>query len=227
MKEKESEELQKLSLFYGMTEEEIDKLIECSHSMIREYKAKELVMEKGRKITHFGVVLEGRLQMVQDDYSGNRDVFLTIEPAQLFGEVFAFAGMAELPADIEAIEKSRVLFLDYSRIRNVCRHSCTFHSNLLSNLLKIVAQNNMALNDKIEIMSKRTTKEKIMAFLVKEAKRQGAASFEIEMDRQTMADYLGVERSAMSAEIGKLRKEGRIQAEKRRFTISDQLETEG
>ena len=76
-------------------------------------------------------------------------------------------------------------------------------------------------------MSKRTTKEKIMAFLVKEAKRQGAASFEIEMDRQTMADYLGVERSAMSAEIGKLRKEGRIQAEKRRFTISDQLETEG
>ena len=84
----------------------------------------------------------------------------------------------------------------------------------------------MALNDKIEIMSKRTTKEKIMAFLVKEAKRQGTASFEIEMDRQTMADYLGVERSAMSAEIGKLRKEGRIQAEKRRFTISDQLETE-
>ena len=117
--------------------------------------------------------------------------------------------------------------MDYSRIRNVCRHSCTFHSNLLSNLLKIVAQNNLALNDKIEIMSKRTTKEKIMAFLVKEAKRQGAASFEIEMDRQTMADYLGVERSAMSAEIGKLRKEGRIQAEKRRFTISDQLETEG
>ena len=227
MNEKESEELQKLSLFYGMTEEEIDKLIECSHSMIREYKAKELVMEKGRKITHFGVVLEGRLQMVQDDYSGNRDVFLTIEPAQLFGEVFAFAGMAELPADIEAIEKSRVLFLDYNRIRNVCRHSCTFHSNLLSNLLKIVAQNNLALNDNIEIMSKRTTKEKIMAFLVKEAKRQGAASFEIEMDRQTMADYLGVERSAMSAEIGKLRKEGRIQAEKRRFTISDQLETEG
>lgn len=145
MNEKESEELQKLSLFYGMTEEEIDKLIECSHSMIREYKAKELVMEKGRKITHFGVVLEGRLQMVQDDYSGNRDVFLTIEPAQLFGEVFAFAGMAELPADIEAIEKSRVLFLDYNRIRNVCRHSCTFHSNLLSNLLKIVAQNNLAM----------------------------------------------------------------------------------
>lgn len=226
MKEKESEELQKLSLFYGMTEEEIHKLIECSHSMIREYKAKEMVMEKGRKITHFGVVLEGRLQMVLDDYSGNRDVFLTIEPAQLFGEVFAFAGMAELPADIEAIEKSRVLFLDYSRIRNVCRHSCTFHSNLLSNLLKIVAQNNLALNEKIEIMSKRTTKEKIMAFLIKEAKRQGTASFEIEMDRQTMADYLGVERSAMSAEIGKLRKEGRIQAEKRRFTILDQLETE-
>ena len=102
------------------------------------------------------------------------------------------------------------MLLDCRRILGICSNGCAFHSTLIRNLLRNVAEKNLLLNQKIELTSKKTTKEKLMAYLLLQAKEHGSNSFTIPCDRQSLADYLGIERSAMSAEIGKLKKAGRI-----------------
>jgi CRP-like cAMP-binding protein len=115
-----------------------------------------------------------------------------------------------MPVSVIAIKDSNVLLLDCKRVLTSCSGSCHFHSLLLKNLLQEMAQKNLALSQKIRYMSQKTTKEKLMAYLLDQAKQHGSAEFIIPFDRQALADYLGVERSAMSAEISKLKSSGQI-----------------
>ena len=124
-----------------------------------------------------------------------------------------------MPVTVEARQESVILLADCRRVLTVCRSACSFHNRLINNLLQVVAQKNLQLNRKIECMSRRTTREKLMAFLLSEAKRQGSREFDIPFDRQALADYLGVERSAMSAEIGRLARDGVIACERRHFRL--------
>ena len=94
------------------------------------------------------------------------------------------------------------------KMLTVCSSACQFHNRLVKNLLTVVARQNIRLSSKIQVMSQRTTREKLMTYLLGQAKIAGKAEFTIPLDRQALADYLGVERSAMSAELSKLRKEG-------------------
>ena len=133
------------------------------------------------------------------------------DPVFLEGEAFACAGLETLPVSAFAVQNSTVLLLDCRRVMTGCGHDCLFHSRLVYNLLQGIAQKNLALTEKIRFMSRKTTREKLMEFLLDQAKRHDSAEFTIPYDRQALADYLGVERSAMSAEIGKLRKDGLIE----------------
>lgn len=157
------------------------------------------------------VVLSGGVQIVRDDYYGNRSVLTVAAPGGLFAEAFVCAGLETLPVSAFAVQNSTVLLLDCRRVMTGCGHDCLFHSRLVYNLLQGIAQKNLALTEKIRFMSRKTTREKLMEFLLDQAKRHGSAEFTIPYDRQALADYLGVERSAMSAEIGKLRKDGLIE----------------
>ncbi|MBO6256868.1 Crp/Fnr family transcriptional regulator, partial [bacterium] len=125
----------------------------------------------------------------------------------------------KFPMNVETTEKSKVLFLISDRISNPCPNGCVFHKQLINNLLHILAHKNVNLTQKIECMSKRTTKEKLLTFLTLESIKQNSKEFYISYDRQSLADYLGVERSAMSAELGKLRKDGVIECEKNWFKL--------
>ena len=164
-------------------------------------------------------MLSGSVHLVKEDYFGNRDMFFHVPALQIFAEAFAYSQMPTLPISAIAAEKSVIMFVDRNRLHTTCHNVCDFHQQLIRNLLMIIAQNNVLLNQKLEITSKRTTKEKIMAYLMFEAEKAGSDSFTIPFDRQTLADYLGVERSAMSAEIGKLRDEGRIEVDRKQFRV--------
>ena len=139
------------------------------------------------------------MQVVRDDYFGNRSILSTAGPGQLFAEGFACAGVEALPVSVVATADSNVMLIDCSHIMTMCKNACPFHNQMIRNLLHSVAKSNLQLNQKIEILSKRTTREKVMAYLLSEAKIQGRDDFSIPYDRQELADYLGVERSAMSA----------------------------
>ena len=193
-------------------------MLGCLRGVIKKYDKGETVISEGQKINKFGLLIEGRLQVVQYDYLGNKSVISIIEPKQVFGEAYAYVDKIS-SLDVEVIEKSQVLFLDSDKLSTPCEHCCTFHKQLVKNLLYIISNKNVNLTQKIECMSKRTTKEKLLTFLSLESIKNNSREFAISLDRQALADYLGVERSAMSAELSKLRKDGIIECEKNWFKL--------
>lgn len=210
---------EKIPLFYGIDKKDMDSVLKCFHVSVRKYSRGMMIFNEGDKAQYIGVVLEGSVQIVRDDYYGNRSIIAVITPVQIFAEVFSCAEVPELPVGVYADTDTVVMLLDGQKLLKSEGSGCKFYDILMRNLLKEIAQKNLLLNQKIELVSKKTTKEKLLAFLLAEAKRRGSNEFIIDYDRQMLADYLGAERSAMSAEIGKLRDEGYIEVNRRYFKI--------
>ena len=211
--------LSQCSLFTGISRQELGLMLNCLDGKITGITKGNPVFLEGDPAKFVGVVLSGKVQIVRDDYYGNRSVLTVISPGGLFAEAFACAGVETLPVSVIALQDSTVLLLDCKRVLTGCSNACPFHSRLVHNLLKGIAQKSLMLTSKIRCMSQKTTQEKLMEFLLEQAKQQGSSEFVIPYDRQALADYLGVERSAMSAEISKLKKAGRIDCSGSRFRV--------
>jgi CRP-like cAMP-binding protein len=206
--EQYSESLSNCTLFAGVAPSDLRDMVSCLGGRVVEAAKGEPVFLEGDPTQFMGVVLSGAVQVVRDDYYGNRSVLTVIQPGGVFAEAFACAGLPTMPVSVIALQPSTVLLLDPMRILTVCPNACRFHHQVVQNYLREMAQKNLLLTQKIRYMSKKTTKEKVMAFLLDQAKAHGCSEFTIPYDRQALADYLGVERSAMSAEISKLKKSG-------------------
>ena len=215
--------LSRCTLFEGISLEDLTGMLGCLGATATTIKKNNPVFSEGDPAKYVGIVLDGSVQIVQDDYYGNRSILARAEPGELFGESFACAGISALPVSIIATEDSTVLRIDCCRITRSCSNACEFHNRLILNLLQVMAEKNLSFHKKLEITAKRTTREKLMAYLLWQAKAQGADSFTIPFDRQGLADYLGVERSAMSTELSKLRKDGVIDFERSRFTLKTEV----
>ena len=211
--------LQECSLFHGIEESDLSGLIGCLGARTEQYNKKETIVSEGDPAKYIGILLSGKAQIIQNDYFGNRTIVADIYPSELFAESFACAGVKTFPVDVIASENTEVMFIDCDRITRSCTNSCEFHRQIIYNLMRVVARKNLMFHQKIEITSKRTTREKLLAFLMIQAKKHQSRSFEIAYDRQELADYLQVERSGLSAEISKLRKEGIIDNRKNHFVL--------
>lgn len=211
--------LKKCGLFEEIEEENLTAMLDCLGAKVFSVKKDMTIFQEGTPAKYIGLILSGAVQMVQDDFYGNRSIVTSIGENGLFGESFACAGITSLPVSFIASRDCEIMLIDCKRITNTCCNACSFHKQVIFNLLHLVARKNLDFHQKIEIISKRSTKEKLMTYLLSVAKQTGSSSFTIPYDRQALADYLGVERSAMSAEIGKLRKEGIIECQKSHFTI--------
>ena len=206
-------------LFAGISQEELKSMLSCLDGKIIQTPKGSPVFLEGEPAAFVGVVLSGKVQILRTDFYGNRSVLTVVSPGGLFGEAFACAGVETLPVSAMALENAGVLLLDCKRVLTSCPNACPFHKKLVQNLLRGIAQKNLILTQKIRCMSQKTTQEKLMEFLLEQAKQHGRAEFVIPYDRQALADYLGVERSAMSAEISKLKKAGRIDCSGSRFQV--------
>lgn len=206
-------------LFEGVAPENLRGMLGCLGARPVEVKKGEILFHEGDSAVHVGIVLTGAVQLVREDYYGNRSIVAHIGEKQMFGESYAFSGADALPVSVIADRDSRILLLDSRRITVCCANACEFHSQVIYNLLRLVANQNLMLHQKIQVTSQRTTREKLMAYLLAQAKREKSNSFTIPYDRQALADYLEVDRSGLSAEIGKLRKEGVLECEKSSFRL--------
>ena len=202
--------LSQCPLFDGMEESDLDSMIACLNGKTMDVPKDSPVFLEGTPARFVGVVLSGTVQVVREDYYGNRSIMTILKPGELFAEAFSFAGLETLPVSVIAVSDSTVLLLDCRRVLTSCAASCHFHSLLMKNLVQEMAQKNLTLSRKIRYMSQKSTKEKLLAYLSDQAKQQGSPEFMIPYDRQALADYLGVERCAMSAEISKLKNAGQI-----------------
>lgn len=164
------------------------------------------IFVEGDPARFIGIILTGTAQVIREDYYGNRSVMTNLQPSDLFAEAFSCAGLSTVPVSVFAMTDSDILLLDCHHLLTSCSNSCDFHNTLIRNLLHEIARKNLALNQKIRYMSEKTTRDKLMAYLSDQAKQNHSDTFTIPFNRQALADYLGVERSAMSAEISKLKK---------------------
>jgi CRP-like cAMP-binding protein len=216
---KNGEVLVRCPLFEGLTLETIDTLLGCITPSYKTYQKSAWVLMEGEELTCIGVVLSGVLHTIHDDYWGNRTIVSRIEPGNLFGESFICGGIKESPVSIIAVETSEILLLDFNRILGICSSACAFHSRLIKNMISNLAQKNMGLMEKIEYITQRNTRSKLLSYLSNLAKRGRSAVIEIPFNRQELADYLSVERSALSAELCRMRDEGLLAFHKNKFQI--------
>ena len=206
-------------LFADVSDGEITKMLGCLDARVLQFPKRSTVIADGAPAAKLGILLSGAVQMVQLDYYGNRSILAEMEAGELFGEEFACAEVPEMPVSVVATEPCEVMLIDCQHILHTCARNCAHHQQMIYNLMRNMAQKNISYHQHIEITSKRTTREKLMAYLTLIAKRTGTSSFEIPFDRQELADYLEVDRSGLSAEIGKLRREGVLECERNRFTL--------
>ncbi len=198
-------------LFYGMDNGELLRTTKCLGARVVSVRKEQTVLSEGEPPEYMGIVLSGAVRIVREDYYGNRSILAELSPPHIFAESFVCAGAAKLPVSVAAAEDGRVMLLDGKKV--------LADGRLAGNLLKISAEKNLLLNRKIEIISKRTIREKLMTYLSYQAEEQDSDEFTIPYDRQSLADYLETERSALSAEISRLRKAGAIECERSRFKL--------
>lgn len=211
--------LKKCPLFDGIDDSDMKAMLVCLGAKKYFAEKGETIFQEGDPAVFVGIVLRGAIRVIREDYYGNRSIVAHMEPGEVFGESFACAGVKALPVNVVAEEECDYLLVNCQRITVSCTNACNFHSRMIFNLLKLVAEKNLIFNQKLQIISKRTTRDKLMAYLMNQAKMQGNNEFNIPYDRQALADYLEVDRSGLSVEIGKLKKEGRIFCEKNHFRL--------
>ena len=211
--------LKRTKLFAGVAEEEIGAMLSCLDARLHEYKKGEYVLRQGEHMSFITVLVDGELHIQRDDYWGNRAIINPIAVGEMFGEAYIARESGALLNDVVAVEDSAVIFFDVRRIITVCSSACRFHSMVVQNLFFAISEKNRKLVQKLGHMSKRSTREKLISYLSEESKRQNSARFTIPFNRQQLADFLSVDRSAMSNELCKMRDEGLLRFEKNSFTL--------
>ena len=211
--------MQSAPIFSGIAPEEQKKLLACLSAVPHSYGKGEYIFSAGENAQRMGLVISGCVCVVNEDYWGNRSILARLEEGDLFGEAFACSGMEKLPVSVVCTEKSEVLLMDYSGVMTTCPHACTCHTQLIRNLVQELAEKSVRLTEKMEHVLRRTTREKLLSYLSAAAERAGKASFTIPFNRQELADFLAVDRSAMSAELGRLRDEGILEFKKNQFKL--------
>ncbi len=216
---KYSEILLKCPLFADIGEEHLLKMLNCLGAKVEFFDKKYTVFREGDPAKYIGIVLEGSVQVVQMDFYGNRSILSKLGTSQVFNEAFACAETKALPVSVVSEEPSYIMFIDCGHILHTCQNNCGFHQRLIFNLMKDLAAKTLAFHQKMEICAKRTTRDKLLCFLDSFQKQTGKSEFTVPYDRQELADYLEVDRSGLSAEIGKLKAEGIIDTRKSFFRL--------
>ncbi len=206
-------------LFAGIDDRELTGMLTCLDARRETCPKGAFVLRAGDRVEAVGLLLAGSVLVLQEDFWGNRNLIARLMPGQLFAESFACAPGATLSVSALADAPCTVLWLDVRRILTTCPAACAHHSRLIRNLLSDLAGKNLLFNEKLTHMAQRTTREKLLSYLSAQAQKQGGPTFTIPFDRQQLADYLAVERSAMSAELGRLRDEGVLDFTRSRFTL--------
>lgn len=211
--------LKRTQMFAGVKADEIESLLTCLGARLCRFKKGEYVLRQGENISDILVLVEGSLHIQKDDYWGNRSILGQIAAGEMFGEAYAAPMSGALLNDVVALEDSTVILFDIERILTTCPSACRFHSMIVQNMFYAISEKNRKLVQKLGHMSKRSTREKLISYLSEEAGRQNNSQFAIPFNRQQLADFLSVDRSAMSNELCKMRDEGLLIFDKNVFTL--------
>lgn len=207
------------TLFTGIRSAEISAMLHCLSPRRRSYGAGETILRAGDLALEMALVLEGSVRLERVDAWGERRILERFGPGECFAEAYACVEGEPLLMNAVAATDCNILFLDATRVLTLCPNACAFHARLVRNLLTEMARKNLLLSRKLRLITPHTIRERMLTYLSGEAVRHGTRSFVIPFDRQQLADYLAVERSALSAELSRMRRDGLIECERSRFTL--------
>lgn len=217
--EKYYNQIKNSPVFYGMNDEELRGLLECFNARIRRYEKDEMIIRQGDMIANIYLILDGEVNIEKDSYWGRRIIISRLSRNDNLALSFVGSKDVESSVDAIAIKDTLVLILSYEKCTSMCQNACTRHKVLINNLFQILSKENIELIQKIENVSQKTIRDKLLTYLSNEAQKRHSNSFDIHFNRQDLADYLNVDRSAMSFELSKLQKEGLIEYDKNHFEL--------
>ena len=206
-------------LFNGIRPEDRIAMLGCIGYYIATFKKGDIVAFEEEKIKHIGVILAGSVDMVKEDIWGNKTMLVRIRKNEVFGETFACGSDNSSVVTFLVSENAQILFMSFNRVMHSCTMACQFHHRLIENMLSIIANKNRDLMRKVEVVSKRTIREKILTYLSIQAETQESRYFDIPLGRVELAEYLCVDRSALTRELAKMKEDGLIDYDKNCFRI--------
>lgn len=206
-------------LFSGISEDELIAMLTCLDTRQTNFPKDTFLMRVGNTADSIGLLLEGSALIIQEDIWGNRNILSKAGPGQTFAAAYACAPGSVLNVSVVAETPVTAMFLNVGRVLNVCPSACSHHSRIIRNLLGELAEKNLRFSEKLTHMGQRTTRAKLMSYFSAEAQRLGKYEFDIPFSRQQLADYLAVERSGLSLELGKMKNDGLLDFHKNHFVL--------
>lgn len=206
-------------LFAGIDREDLKAVLGCTGYFLASYRKGDPIALEEERIVHVGILLSGAVDMVKEDVWGNRTLLHRAKAGAVFGETFACGVDPRSVVSFLAAEDTEVLFLPFHKTVRTCEKSCRFHQTLVENMLKILAEKNRELLFKIEVVSQKSLREKLLAYLSQQSRLAGARYFQIPLGRQELAEFLCADRSALTRELSRMKSEGLIDFEKNWFRI--------
>ena len=208
-------------LFEGSTPKEIEGMLGCLGMHVKKFTTGERIIHMGDLLSEVGLILEGQVRIESVDVWGNVSVIGTREKGMLFGEAYAAVPDEPLMVDVVAAQDCQIMFLNVPKVLTTCSHACPNHSRTSKNLTRIIAHQNLSLSQRIFFVTPKTIRGKLLAYLSDQAERAGSREFDIPFDRQQLANYLGVDRSALSAELSRMAKDGILETRRNHFILKD------
>lgn len=206
-------------LFRNIQASDIPAMLECLRAREQTFSKGQTIYDAGDYVTAMGMVLEGSVQILRDDFWGHSSILSTLQPGHMFAETYACVPNQPLMVRVVAAQSTTILFLETPRMLRVCSNSCGFHQRLVENLLMISARKNLELSKKIACTTAKTIRGRLLTYLSQQAAQHQSPSFSIPFNRQQLADYLNVERSALSNELGKMQRDGLLQVDGKFFVL--------
>ena len=213
-----------VDLFQGIRPEELQLLLPCLHAREKRYVKGQVICRAGDTVTELGIVASGSVNVLVNFYWGGSSIFGHFEAGQVFGETYAALPERELLVDVVAAEDCEIVFLNMEKLLTTCQNGCAWHHRVIRNLIRLSAEKNISLSTRMMHTAPKTIRERLSLYLSEQAQRNGGDCFAIPYSRQQLADYLGVDRSALSNELSKMQQDGLIRFRRNEFTLLKDLE---
>jgi CRP-like cAMP-binding protein len=211
--------LSNIELFSGISLDELSRLLVCLDANVADFKKGRFIWLQGDANYYVGIVLQGKVNIIKEDIMGGRSLIAGIEAPYIFGESMVSAEVSAAPVSVQAAFDSTIMLINFKRIIKSCASSCAFHTRLVQNMMKIIALKNIYLNEKIDYLKKTTTRQKLAAYILNQMRSKNYSLITLPLNREDLADYLGVNRSALSRELSNMKSDGLIEYKKSSFSI--------
>lgn len=215
--------VKKCPLFYGINDDELYTLLKCCAAEFTRYENEEYIFRMGESMNTVLILLKGKARVIQENFWGRQENIYYIKEGEMFGESYSCARTPVLPVSVVTEGPCGAVFLNYQRMITFCSLACDFHTRFIHNMLRLVSEQNVKLENKLEHVCRKTTREKLLSYLSEQAISHGGSDFDIPHTRQELAEYLCVDRSAMSNELSRMRSEGILEFSRKHFVLHDRM----